>query len=44
MAFEFRLFALPLIISGIASVMVAMLIQHRQNARGGSALTLPIPA
>ncbi len=40
MAFEFRLFALPFLISAIVSLVVALLVLQRQNAKGGAALAL----
>ncbi len=40
MAFEFRLYALPFLISAVISLWIALLILQRQNVKGGLALAL----
>src|SRR5512142_467546 len=40
MAFEFRVYALPCLISAIISLGVALLVLQRQNVKGGLALAL----
>ena len=35
MAFEFRLYALPFLISAVVSLWIALLILQRQNVKGG---------
>ena len=40
MAFDFRLFALPFLVSAVVSLVVGVLVLQRQNAKGGVALAL----
>ncbi len=40
MAFELRVFALPFLVSAVVSLLVALLVLQRQNAKGGVALAL----
>src|SRR5512140_93549 len=40
MAFELRVFALPFLVSAIVSLVVALIVLQRQNAKGGVALAL----
>ncbi len=40
MAFEFRVFALPFLISAIISLLVALVVMQRQNVKGGMPLAL----